>query len=99
MPATENVQEFVERLGDFYEVVEDDTPVARMVRNASPKHRQKSADSADDTTILNGSFSGKDFSSDSSSGSPENSPQLASNGIGIFYLYKPSSSSPSISGV
>lgn len=78
MPATENVQEFVERLGDFYEVVEDDTPVARMVRNASPKHRQKSADG---TEIQNGSFSGKDFSSDSSSGSPENTPQLTSNGI------------------
>lgn len=38
MPHTENVQEFVERLGNFYEVVDDDTAIAQMVRNANPKN-------------------------------------------------------------
>lgn len=80
MPHTENVQEFVERLGDFYEVVEDDTPVARMVRSASPKHRLKSNHTTlpeNNATFSNGSINAKDFSSDSSSESPENSPRLS----------------------
>ena len=43
MPHTENVEGFIEKLGNFYELVDDDddtvtrSPIATVIRNASPK--------------------------------------------------------------
>ena len=41
MPHTENVEEFLEKLGDFYELVDNevDGPVAQMMKRNSPLRR------------------------------------------------------------
>src|SRR6218665_6352 len=88
MPHTDNVQEFVERLGDFYEVVDDDSPIARMVRNASPKHGNTASPARPSSPVLTeghvlqsnglGQQGGQDMSIDSSSNSSESSPNRVS---------------------
>ena len=45
MPHTENVQGFIEKLGDFYELVDDDktspkSSIGQMIKNASPKRHE-----------------------------------------------------------
>lgn len=73
MPHTENVQEFIERLGDFYEIVEDNAPVAQLVRAATPKLQLKlgRVNSSDSAIIPNGSGFLRDSCGNSSNHSYE----------------------------
>jgi len=64
MPHTENVEEFLEKLGDFYELVDNDVDgtVAQMMKRNSPLRRNS------DTTngVITHSASGSESSPETS---------------------------------
>ena len=70
MPHTENVEEFLEQLGDFYEMVDNnvDGPVAQMLKRNSPQ--RKTSDMTNGVTV---------HSTSGSDSSPETSDTLHSN--------------------
>jgi len=82
MPHTENVQEFIETLGNFYELIDDGSasgPMASVIRkNFSPKKTNSPRDEQEtgDNDVTNGHASADYSLADSSESSPDNSGAL-----------------------
>lgn len=87
MPHTENVEDFIETLGNFYELVDDGTSsrLSAVIRRASP-HRSASPVGMDSSQVLvngkhatdNGFYA--DDNSPSSGGSSLSQSPISSNG-------------------
>ena len=81
MPHTENVEEFLEKLGDFYELVDNevDGPVAQMMKRNSPL--RKNGDMTNGVTTH--SASGSESSSETSDTQQPNSNLTSHSVIGL----------------